>query len=189
MKIKILVGALVFLVVMNLAAAGWVLVLWLTHRDHGEGSFNSDRRSPASVFERRGGREGRPGGSRGTARFHLNPEERAQLLKLLHGFRDETENLRARIDSLEMRAVELMKDDPVPRAELDSILVEISAAQLEISRKAAEKMVESKSYLSPQQQEFFFEAIHRERPGRGRGWERFIHGEPPRERRNIDNDG
>jgi hypothetical protein len=72
-----------------------------------------------------------------------------------------------------------MQLDPVPTARVDSLLGEISAARLEISRIAARKLIEAKTVLPPEEQRMFFDAILGARPTPGAGHE------PPRGERRF----
>ena len=71
----------------------------------------------------------------------------------------------------------LMQQEPVPRSDVDAMLRDIADIRLEISQKAIEKFIEAKSFLSPEGQELFFDAILKARPG-GPGMGRF--GDRPR---------
>jgi uncharacterized membrane protein len=97
--------------------------------------------------------------------MRMNPAERRQLMQLLHEFREDTSDLKNRVRELERRAIELLQEDPVPRAQVDSLLHEISNTHFEISRKATDKLIEAKSHLSPEQQKLFYQAILRAGPG------------------------
>ena len=88
--------------------------------------------------------------------------------------------------TLEERVFELMRSDEVPRAQVDSLLEEIAGVRTEIGRMAVDKLIESKEYLSPEQQQRFFESILETRSGRRGGgrWHRERRqGEAPGQRR------
>jgi uncharacterized membrane protein len=148
-KIKLLIGVLVFLIVLNLATIGsFVYLQWSRGRDH------VSILVPAPEVSRRG-REGRQLG-RG---MRLRKDERSELWRLLEEFRGETEALGNRVRELERRSFGLMQREPVPRDSLDNLLEEISAVRLEISRRAADKLIEASVHLTPDQQRHFYAAV------------------------------
>ena len=89
------------------------------------------------------------------------------------GLHDDTRELRDRMQVLEEETIDLMQQDPVPRAQVDSLLREISDLRLETVGRAIDKMTEAKAFLTPEQERMFFHAIqragHRGPPGRGFG--------------------
>ena len=145
MKLKLWILVLSFLTVVNLAAVGAFLFV-----------HHSPRMSNDHGFRHPGGRPffGRD--------RHGLPE---RLTTLIHEFRDDTRDLHRRAIELEDEVVERMKEARVDREAVDSLLKELSAVRLEMSRKAAGKMIEAKEFLSPEQQEVFYHAILRGRPG------------------------
>jgi uncharacterized membrane protein len=148
-KIKLLIGALVFLIVLNLATIGsFVYLQWSRGRDH------ASILVPAPEVSRRG-REGRQFG-RG---MRLRKDERNELWRLLEDFRVETEALGNRVRDLERQSFGLMQRDPVPRDSLDILLEEISAIRLEISRRAIDKLIEASVNLTPGQRRYFYAAV------------------------------
>jgi uncharacterized membrane protein len=148
-KIKLLIGVLVFLIVLNLATIGsFVYLQWSRGRDNGPILV------PAPEVSRRG-QEGRRM-ERGT---RLRKDKRNELWRLLEEFRAETEALGGRVRDLERQSFGLMQRDPVPRDSLDSLLEEISAVRLEISRRAADKLIEASVHLTPEQQRYFYAAV------------------------------
>jgi hypothetical protein len=60
---------------------------------------------------------------------------------------------------MEADIMELLRQDSIPSERVDSLLEEIAAAHLQVSRKATDKLIEAKSYLSPEQQALFYDAI------------------------------
>jgi len=151
MKLKIWIVILSFLTVINLTAVAAILVHHVDFRPQGDELREPEDRSR---FMERG-------------RHRLPREERKRFMELFHEFRDDTEDLRERTTMLENEIVDLMRQDPVAREALDSLLVEVSALRLEISRKATDRMLEAKEFLTPEQQEMFYRAILRGRPGDG----------------------
>jgi uncharacterized membrane protein len=151
MKLKILVGVLVFLIVLNLATIGTFLYMRFTRPE-----------APPGLFP--GAAPGAPHDARATRLRHLPPERREELVRLLGEFHAETAALRARTADLENEAFALMQLDPVPSARVDSLLREISSARLEVSRIAVRKIVQAKSVLPLEEQRLFFNAILEARP-------------------------
>ena len=160
MKIKLLVGALVALIVLNLATIGsFVYWRWTAPRADWESRAPrppiTDRFVPTP-----------PDQPEAPGPLRLSRDERNQLMSLLSEFRSETVELRAKIHDDEDLVFGLMQRDEIPRAEVDSLLEEISRARLEMGRLAVDKLIESKAYLSPHQQERFFDSILQTRPSR-----------------------
>jgi hypothetical protein len=161
MKIKILIGVLVFLIVLNLATIGSFLFMrWRADDD----APRVPRAPRVTRINRNHELPHTP-----APPFRPSGEERKQLFALLEGFRADTEELRLEMFALEENVFELMRRDEVPRARVDSLLQEIAGVRTEIGRLAIDKLIESKEYLSPEQQQRFFESILETRSGRGGG--------------------
>ena len=156
MKLKILIGVLVFLIVLNLATIGSFVYMRVTQGER------TDRWPVPGMM--RG--TSRPGERAPRAEFRN--EHRKELRKLFREFHSETQDLRLRIHDLQGEAFALMQQDPVPKAEVDSLLEEISTLHLQISKAATQKMIESREFMSPEQMKMFFNAIRGPAPG-GRG--------------------
>jgi uncharacterized membrane protein len=179
MKLKVLIGILVFLIVLNLATIGTFLYV----------HFSQQTAEPTGRFGHRADMRAAPGMRPGIGeRVRFQHGEREELRAFLHQFREETRELRDRVSDLEREVFELMQTDPVPKQRVDSLLKEISLSQYEISKSAAAKMIEAKKILSPEQQTRFFEAIHRShtmmrgesrRPGLERGQRHRRRPDPP----------
>jgi uncharacterized membrane protein len=166
-KVKLLIGILVALIVLNLATMGsFVYWRWKAPTPDWES------RAPRPDRDSRVAPPDVPAPPAPEPPLRLSREERAQLRSLLSAFRSETVELRRRIHEDETRVFGLMQLDSIPRAEVDSLLDEISRARLEIGRLAVDKLIESKAYLSPHQQQRFFNSILQTRPGvrMGEGW-------------------
>jgi len=144
MKIKILVGILVILIVVNLAALGSFLYMqW--------------RNPPLPEFPRMG--QG--------PRFELNLDksQRQQLRALLREFRTETKPLNDQIHQLEDEIFELLQEDAADPGGIEDRLKEISALRLEISNRIIAKFYETREFLSPVQQRHFYRSLMQARPG------------------------
>jgi uncharacterized membrane protein len=155
-KIKLLIGILVALIVLNLATIGSFVYMRWQAPQHELAALAPQ----ADPDHRRGPRVRRV--ERG---FRPSGEERRHLMELLSEFRTQTDGLRQKISEDENRVFELMQREDVARAEVDSLLEEISKSRLEMQRQAVEKLIESKAHLSPQQQQHFFDSILQTRPG------------------------
>jgi uncharacterized membrane protein len=175
MRLKVLVGILVFLIILNLATIGTFLYVHFSHGPDGAPG-------PLNVWPGLG--SGPEPGERYSIdkRVRFQVKEREALRTLLNEFRSETDDLRSRAQDLEREAFELMQQDPVPKAVVDSLLKEISLVQYEVSKRAAAKLIEAKKILPPEQQRHFFNAINRTHsmmrgepghPGAGRGQKRW----------------
>jgi Spy/CpxP family protein refolding chaperone len=143
MKTKVLVGLLLFLIVLNLATIGTYLYITLTKPPdppfplgppgmHGEG-FRGGRMPP----------------------MPLDEDQRAQLMEIMMDFRTETQGLRDSVMQLEREALELLKGEEPSLGAVDRKLAGIADVRLMMSRAATRKVIEAKSYLTPEQQEFF----------------------------------
>ena len=152
MKLKVLVGALVFLIVLNLATIGTFLYVHFTRP-----SLPPMADGPA--YPRRDAiSERRPWLNR------LPSENREALVGLLDEFHSETQDHRTRLHALEGNIFDLMQNDPVPVARVDSLLGDVSRVRFEISRIATRKLIEAKGVLPPEEQRMFFDAILQARP-------------------------
>jgi uncharacterized membrane protein len=163
-KPKLLIGILVVLIALNLATIGsFFYVQWKRSEHWRAAPAPLERGYPPRAL--RG--ERRDPGDRPL--FRLNSEDRLKLRKQLSDYYQDTAELRDHVRELEIEAFALMERDTVPRSELDSLLADISATRFEIRRVAVDKLIESKDYLSPQQQKHFFRAILETHDGRHMG--------------------
>lgn len=169
MKIKFLVGALVFLIVVNLAVIGTFVVMHVSHKPAPPGDFRM--------------RAMAPNGEKQMRRPHIPMEHREELMIYLGELREETAPLRERIAGLEDQMFEAIQMEPVSETRVDSLLQEISTIQYEIRKVATKKLLKAKEVLPPEQQEMFFRAMLNARRGhmgmmgpRGDGQPRGRHG-------------
>lgn len=139
MKVKVLVGALVVLVIMNIAAIG---SFWFMHHSH-RGHRDRDQRSDRSAMR------------------DLPREERRKLFRTMRSFREEVRPLNQQTDRLEEDLIASMRKDPVPRAHIDSVLQQISQNRLEIARRATDRMIAMGDSLSPAERELMLDALRR----------------------------
>lgn len=166
MKTKILVGALVFLIVINLATLGTYLFLQFTAPPDDIPSFAG----------------GPPG-----AMLELDASTRERLRVLMQEFRREAMPIQQRIRNSEDSLARMLQQDPVPLDLVDSLFSRIAELRTAVGQRAVRRLVETKSFLSPEQQQIFFRSVldqqPRMRPGGGmRQGARFgpgQRGEPP----------
>jgi Spy/CpxP family protein refolding chaperone len=171
MKIKLLVGALVFLIVVNLVTIG--------------SFFYFQWQKPP--------RDDRPFGPP-PAMMDLRPEQHQQLREKMQQFMTKTRPQKEKISQLTEEILQLLQSDPVDKDAINSKMQEISQLRLELSYKAIDQFIEMKTFLSPEQQKHFFRQLMETRPmpGRGPGMEdpsqrgdrRLPFERPPREEEN-----
>ncbi|MGD9899685.1 MAG: hypothetical protein AB7T22_11235 [Calditrichaceae bacterium] len=159
MKVKLLVGALVFLIIVNLTALGSYLYVQMTSPDPFPSAPSGDITMPHKRMEERPG-------------ARLDREQWAQLRNLLDNFQQETKELNMEINQLEVATFTLLQQIPVPEDQLLANLEKISALKLEISKVAVLKMTEAKNFLKPDQQIRFFNMIMKAGPGMNRPYMR-----------------
>lgn len=159
MKIKLLVGALVLLLIVNISAVVMFVIV-------------NQRQSHLMASWPMAGRMDRAGRMPGD----LSVEERHKLLTAMSDFHQETHGLMEKTRALEDDVITSMSEDPVPRAHIDSLLQQISDNRLELARRATDRMIKMGRSLTPQEREHIMRAIVRyrgggppaDRPGRGR---------------------
>ncbi len=160
MKLKILIGVLVFLILVNLATIGSYVYFQFTrppfpppewHRDH----------PPPSPEER------------------LDHRQRREVRRLLRAFMDSTRQAREEIEQLEREIFHLLQQTPAPEEEIEARLNAIAERRMFISRTAIRYLIKTKAFLTPAQQQRFFHALLQARsgmthPGRSRGKKPFF---------------
>ena len=157
MKVKLLVGILVFLIVLNLATIGTFVYLHFARDRHPIGHpmmrMHDDLRR--------------------TARAHkkwLRNGDRRQLMSLLVEFREETHDLRNQLHDIEQATLAAFEAEPFSEGTVDSLLRAGTDVRLEMSRRAVQKLIDAKEFLTPEQQRLFYKAIIEGRPmGRRHG--------------------
>lgn len=152
MKVKILVGLLIFLIIVNLATIGTYVYFRFTG-------------PPFREFDNR-----QPGGAHMPPPIReLGDKEREAMFKLMRDFFEETHGLRDSVRTHEHELYSLFQQDPVPQEKIEAKLKEIAGIKIEISKKAAARFIEAKTFLSPGQQERFFNSIMQSQPEFGHG--------------------
>jgi Spy/CpxP family protein refolding chaperone len=143
MKVKVLIGALAVLMVMNMAALGAFFFFHLHARHHGLH-----------------GRE------RFTHRWVMRnvPEgDRERLMRTMRSFHEEVRPLAEQTGKLEEELISSMRKDPAPRAHIDSLLEQISQNRLEIARRATDRMIAMGDSLTPDERGHMVDALMRSR--------------------------
>jgi uncharacterized membrane protein len=141
MKLKILVGALVFLIVVNVAAiVAFVLVQTRHPRPRGEWRNHAHERLA-----------------------NLDRDKRRALFATMRQFHEESRDLIEQTHAMENEAITAMGENPVPRARIDSLLQQISDNRLEIARRVTDRMIAMGESLSPEDRKHVMAALMRMR--------------------------
>lgn len=144
MKTKLLVGAVLLLVVVNLAALG---SFWYMHAK-GEHAGNQP---PGREWRMRNfGRD-------------MSREDRQRLLRTVQGFRRDVRPLIDETRDLEADLMEALRKNPVSPGQIDSLNVAISHNRLEIARRATDRMIALGDSLDPDQREEMLKTLMRYR--------------------------
>lgn len=150
MKIKALAAILVVLIIFNVAALGSFLFLRLHHRQ-------------APQLDR-------------VHRWVLKnvPEQdRDKFFHTARSIHQDIGPLAQETSVLEKQLIKSMREDPIPRAHVDSLLEQISRNRLEIARKATDRMIAMGDSLTPDEREHMADALLRFRNlGNAQHWKR-----------------
>jgi len=148
MKVKILIGALVVLMIINVAALG--SFLYLHH--HARNARQPDR---AHRFAIR----------------YVPEKDRAKFFRTARALRQDIGPLADETGALEKDLIHSMGQNPVPRAHVDSLLEQISRNRLEINRKATDRMIAMGDSLTAEERSHMADALLRFRNlGRADHW-------------------
>ena len=145
MKIKVLIGTLVFLIVINLATIG--SFLYYQWQNPAERPFPP-----------------RPG-MQPPRELELDKAQRRQMRDLFLQFKTETEPLQNQIRDLENEIFSMLQEDAPDSGLINEKLQKIAALRLEVSKKIIDKFYDTREFLSPRQQKHFFNALMKERAG------------------------
>jgi uncharacterized membrane protein len=157
MKIKLLVGGLVFLIVINLVTIGTFLYLQF-NKDEQRFKYRAQDSLMIPPFlhpDNRGER--------------LNKEQREKLFGIFEKFRKETKELNEKIKVIQFEIQELLMGEEFNEDKLNQKMQKVAELRLNISRAAVKNIIEAKSFLTPEQIEHFVRAIMHFRPPRGDG--------------------
>ncbi len=133
MKIKILVGILVFLIVLNLVVLGHYIYYQILEPSR---ALTPSRSEMMKMPKHR---------------LHLDKEQRIQMLKLRQRFRGEIEPLRLQIVRLRGEIAEQLTNNRVDWEKIDRNLQEIGRLQAEIEKKAIVMLLETRQFLKADQ--------------------------------------
>jgi uncharacterized membrane protein len=143
MKTKVLVGALLFLIVLNLATLGtWLYVRFVA--------------PPAEPVL--------PMGGPPELMRELNDSTRQQLRAVMMEFRRDVMPLQRQVRAAEDSIALWLQQDPVPVSEVQDVLRRAADLRASISIRAVERLVATKQFLTPEQQRMFFRAIIEAQP-------------------------
>lgn len=158
MKLKILVGILLFLIVVNIATIG--SYIYFRVQDNGE--RRNDRFDFPRDFHRRFSRP---------PHLDLTPEQMQQLLELRMSFAEDTKELSLEMAKSRGEIYEILKSDSVSWTMIEEKLQQIANFRMQIEKIAIKKLIEAQDYLSLKQRELLFRfllmepsAIKREPP-------------------------
>ena len=143
MKTRLLVGALLFLIVVNLATIG-------THLYHQFCVPEEMRRAP--------GRGGPP------ELMNLPEEKRQQVMELMRSFHDEVIPIEKAIQAIDDSLTLLLQRDDVPMQRINELLKRNEGLKFEISSTAVQRLIKAKAFLTPEQQRILFRSILEARP-------------------------
>jgi hypothetical protein len=144
MKIKWLVGALVVLIVLNVATMGAFLYAHL--HDNG---WRGHRSPPMRFLENRG------------------PREKDALFRAMRSFHEQVGPLVAETDRLDADLIASLARNPVPQEHIDSLLTVISAKRLEVARRATHHMIALGDSLSVEERQHMMSMLLQLHPGLG----------------------
>jgi len=152
MKKNLVILFLALLTIVNIAA----LATFAYHRFHPKGPFHPmDRTDTPERFIQR--------------ELDLNEGQAKEFEAHFKKFRMETEPI---LDSLRAKRAELteeMSSKEPSAAKLDKLTEEIGVLDVRLQKKTIMHTLETKAFLTPEQQKKFF-SLFRERQGRIRGW-------------------
>ena len=150
MKLKILIGVLIFLILVNLATIGsFVYMQFSGNKDDQSVSFRGSPNQPPPP---------------GELILKLSRKQNEQLKNMLDTFQLKVYPYKEQIRILDNKTYQLLIQNPVTESELNENLKKISDIKLKISRLAMQNMLDAKSILSPEQLELFYNAVIRPVP-------------------------
>lgn len=145
MKMKLLVVALVFLIIINLATLGTYLYFRFA-RDHDGPPFGPPNRAPEFMKQ-------------------MDEVQRTRLFELMRGFHEETRDMRERVRVIEDETFRFLQRDPVIQDSVNARLEAISRMKLEISKRATTKLLAAREFLTAEQLEHMYRGILQMRTG------------------------
>ncbi|MEJ2193892.1 MAG: periplasmic heavy metal sensor [Ignavibacteriaceae bacterium] len=157
MKIKLLVGGLVFLIIINLVTIGTFLYLQFNKSEQ-RFKYRPQDSLMIPPFLHPDGRG-----------KNLNKEQREKLFGMFEKFRKETKDVNEEINVLQEEIRDQLMSETFDEAELNQKMQRVADLRLDISRRAVKNIIEAKSFLTPRQIEHFVRAIMQFHPPHNRG--------------------
>lgn len=136
-KLKILIGALVFLIVVNLATLGSYIYFRVQHK---QPEFVGD-------FP---GRFSRP------PHLDLDKEQRRHLFELRKNFEEDTKEISEEIARTREEIYQILKQDSVPMEVVEEKLQKVANLRMQIEKMAIRNLLEARQYLNPQQMDHLY---------------------------------
>jgi hypothetical protein len=161
MKIKILVGVLVFLIIVNFATIGSYTYFHITKG----GERNYERPLLKEEFRRT---QSRP------PRLRLNSDQRRQLWKLNKQFQADIKEYEMEIDQIRTQIFQELEKESFSMDKVEEKLQNIAQIKLNIEKHAIMKLRETKKYLSPAQRQLIYDSML-DAPGKGLRKDRIRH--------------
>jgi uncharacterized membrane protein len=146
-KVKILIGVLVFLIVVNLATIGSYVYFRVQHK-------------PVDVVSNFPGRFPRP------PRLELDEAQRGQLVELRMSFENDTREISDEIAKTREEIYQMLRQDSVPMGSVEEKLRKVAELRIQVEQIAIKKLVEARHYLSPQQVDHLYRFLLMESPRR-----------------------
>jgi uncharacterized membrane protein len=144
-KLKILIGMLVFLIVVNLATIGSYIFFRVQHK-------------PTEFVPDFPGRFPRP------PHLNLDREQIHQMLELRRDFQNDVRELSEEIAKIREEIYQNLKQDPVPMNAVEEKLQKVATLRMQIERIAIKRLVEAGNYLSPEQVDNLYRFLLMESP-------------------------
>ena len=143
MKMKILISGLIFSVVLNIAVIGTYVFRSCDYRPPDD--VNISPPFPDS---------------------YLNEDQRQKMKELFFRFHDQNKSIMDQILAHEEEIFAMLRRDSVSLNSIDSVISEISSLKQIQSSQAIKMFLESRKFLTKEQQYHFFKRMIKSRPGR-----------------------
>ena len=149
MKVKTLVAALIFLIVLNVSVVGTIVYLHITEITppiaklmDGNPNFTPPFVQQFDEME------------------NLTPQQRRELFQTIQTFRRNVQPLHDQVEAIEKEMLGLlMNDDSIPEEEVHRMMRQIADLRFEIGKYVVDNLQESKRFLSQEQQRIFIQRI------------------------------
>jgi Spy/CpxP family protein refolding chaperone len=149
MKVKTMVGTLIFLIVLNIGVLGTIVYLNI-----------ADQQPPIARFLNPEPRFEPPFAGQLEQIENLTPEQQQKMVQLVESYQSDIESLQKEIHALEQEMFQmLINEEKIDPMETEEILQKIAEFRLQISKHALESLKKSKTFLTEEQQETFIRRI------------------------------